>query len=155
MSKFQVGDKVKILGNIRQTGLEGFIESIDMYDVDLPHYNIMDINKKIIASDISENILESLEINMFEKVMIGSFDKDEAFIEMAGRLPRDPSGKCKLVVAVGDSERKIAHFHVFRSEKDKEEWKNGACLFFTANRYYDHSGNTETLTKDELQDLID
>lgn len=160
MSKFNIGDKVKILGNIKSTGLTGFIESVDMSDDNLPHYNIVDSNKKMIGYELPENILEAVESNMFEKVMFGNYldkdvNSDEAFMEMAGRLPRDPSGNCNLVVAVGDREKEIAHFHVFRSEADKEIWKNGACLYFTENRYYDHSGNTETLTKDELQDLID
>ena len=78
---------------------------------------------------------------------------DEAFLEMAGRLPRDKSGRCKLIVAVGADERNIAHFHVFRSENDLRAWKNGACLYFTENKYYDHSDNAETLTKDELKEL--
>jgi hypothetical protein len=59
---------------------------------------------------------------------------DEPFVEMAGRLPRDKSGRCKLVVAVGADERNIAHFHVFRSEEDLRAWKNGACLYFTKNK---------------------
>ena len=78
----------------------------------------------------------------------------EAFFEMAGRLPRDSSGRCSLVVAVGAKEKNIAHFHVFRTEEDKEAWIGGACLFFTENRYYDHARNQETLTKDEMRDLI-
>lgn len=113
--------------------------------------NFDDIMKMKI-DDNQDDIIKNTYGKDFDVMKI---EIDEAFVEMAGRLPRDQSGKCNLVVAVGDRERKIAHFHVFRSENDKEIWKNGACLFFTENRYYDHSGNTETLTKDELRDLID
>lgn len=79
---------------------------------------------------------------------------DEAFLEMAGRLPRDKSGRCNLAIAVGADERNIAHFHVFRSEEDLRAWRHGACLYFKENKYYDHSNNTETLTKDELNDVV-
>ena len=76
------------------------------------------------------------------------------FQEMAGSLPRDKSGRCKLIVAVGRNERNIAHFHVFRNNEDLQKWRNGACLYFTKNKYYDHSNNTETLTRDELKELV-
>lgn len=76
------------------------------------------------------------------------------FQEMAGRLPRDKTGNCNLIIAVGGNEGTIPHFHVFRKEEDLESWRNGACLFLTDNSYFDHSGNTETLTKDELAQVI-
>ena len=76
------------------------------------------------------------------------------FQEMAGRISKDKTGKCNLIIAVGDGERTVPHFHVFRSEEDLHKWRNGACLFFTKNRYYDHSGNTETLTKKELEQVV-
>lgn len=78
----------------------------------------------------------------------------EAFRNLVRRIPGDKSEKCKLAVAVGPYEGHTAHFHVFRSEEDLREWKNGACLCFTGNRYYDHQDNAETLTKDELNILI-
>lgn len=154
MNKFNVGDKVKILGNMRYTGIEGFIESIDFSDESLTRYNIKKYDSSIIPLPISENILKKMEINEFEKVMFTN-EYDEAFMEMAGRLPIDPSGKCNLIVAVGANERNIAHFHVFRKEEDKKSWKNGACLYYTENKYYDHKDNDKTLTKDELKELID
>ena len=93
------------------------------------------------------------EMEEFLNEMISERD-NEAFFEMAGRIPRDQSGRFKLVIAVGSYERNIAHFHVFRSEEDLKSWKNGACLFFTENKYYDHSDNTETLTRDELKEVV-
>jgi hypothetical protein len=33
--------------------------------------------------------------------------------------------------------------------------KNGACLFFKENRYYDHGRNTETLSESELLSVIE
>lgn len=105
-----------------------------------------------------EPILEpkSKELKFFESMLNQAIadHNNEAFFEMAGRLPRDKTGRCKLVIVVGGNERNIAHFHVFRSEEDLRAWRNGACLYFEENKYYDHSNNTETLTRDELKDLI-
>lgn len=155
MNKFNIGDQVKILGHIKQTGIIGIIESIDVESNVAPMYSIKDNNGYCIKN-ISENILEKVEMNIFEKVMFEQEQSNsEAFFEMSGRLPRDPSGRCKLVIAVGGREKNIAHFHVFRSEEDKEAWKNGACFFFTENRYYDHRDNAETLTEDELEELVE
>lgn len=58
MNKFNVGDKVKILGNMRYTGIEGFIESIDFSDESLTRYNIKKYDSSIIPLPISENILK-------------------------------------------------------------------------------------------------
>lgn len=84
---------------------------------------------------------------------------DEAFVEMAGRIPGeirvDVKGKKVLLVAVGANEtRGVAHFHVFRNSIDLRNWKNGACLMFTENKYFDHTNNTETLDKDEIGSLV-
>lgn len=76
--------------------------------------------------------------------------------KMAGRIPGMimVDGKPSLIVAIGDSERNVQHFHVFRSDKDLHGWRNGACLMFTDNRYFDHSNrNNETLTKHEINAL--
>lgn len=83
----------------------------------------------------------------------------EPFFEMAGRIPEDikvdVKGKHILIVAVGNNEsRGVKHFHVFRSTKDLNAWKHGACLMFEENKYFDHKHNSETLTKDELEALI-
>lgn len=86
-------------------------------------------------------------------------DVDEAFFEMAGRIPGElkvyKKGGDILIIAVGaDETRGEAHFHVFRSKKDLRAWKNGACLMFKENKYFDHGDNRETLTKDELNTMI-
>lgn len=77
--------------------------------------------------------------------------------EMAGRLPDDIQvDKHKiLIVAVGSDELNgIPHFHVFRSDKDKKTWSNGACIMFKHNTYFDHKHNQETLSEDELNTLV-
>ena len=85
--------------------------------------------------------------------------KDKYFFEMAGRIPGELKvyDKCGdiLIIAVGaDETGGEAHFHVFRSKKDLRAWKNGACLMFKENRYFEHGDNRETLTKDELNAVI-
>lgn len=79
--------------------------------------------------------------------------------EMAGRIPGeikvDKKGKNVLYVAVGDKEaRGLAHFHVFRSKNDLEHWRNGACILFKYNQYFDHSRNAETLNREEMIVLV-
>lgn len=81
------------------------------------------------------------------------------FQEMAGRIPGQikvyKKGGDILIIAVGGREnRGESHFHVFRSEKDFKAWKNGACLLFKENKYFDHKDNVETLSKDELATMI-
>ncbi|MDE7354444.1 MAG: hypothetical protein K2O06_15540 [Acetatifactor sp.] len=113
-------------------------------------------NKKGGKSMSKLNKDELMNSKLFESTLnqvIADYN-DEPFFEMAGRLPKDKSGVCSLVVAVGGNERNIAHFHVFRSEEDLRAWRNGACLYFTENKYYDHSNNAETLTRDELKELV-
>lgn len=86
-------------------------------------------------------------------------DRDEPPLttyKMAGRIPGMimVDGKPGLIVAIGDSERNVQHFHVFSSDNDLHGWRNGACLMFTDNRYFDHSNrNNETLTKHEINAL--
>lgn len=81
---------------------------------------------------------------------------DEAFFEMAGRIPGEvkiPNKPKKpgLIIAVGaDENRGEAHFHVYRNKVDWRAWKNGACLLFKDNKYFDHGNNRETLDRDEL-----
>lgn len=78
--------------------------------------------------------------------------------EMAGRIPGElkVGKKGILIIAMGANEdRGEAHFHVFRSKKDWKAWKNGACLLFNENKYFDHADNRETLTRDEMKTLVE
>jgi hypothetical protein len=84
---------------------------------------------------------------------------DEVFVEMAGRIPGEVKlpGKPEgygLIIAVGDYEKDIRHFHVFRNDDDRQAWRNGACLLFEENKYYGHGYNTETLEEDELNAVM-
>jgi len=84
-------------------------------------------------------------------------DELQCIYEMAGRLPDNihVDKHRILIVAVGSDELMgNPHFHVFRSDKDKKNWRNGACLMFKDNKYFDHANNTETLDEDELKSLI-
>ena len=81
------------------------------------------------------------------------------FQEMAGRIPGqvkvDKKEQEIMILAVGSDETGgVAHFHVFRSEKDLRAWKNGACIMFEENKYFDHGDNSETLTKDEMSAMV-
>lgn len=159
--EFIVGNKVRVTGGTLK-GLEGFIvecgelhnygyELVDrIYKVEVPSRN----NNVI---EIREGILEHVDGAFFEECMHGintELANNPLLYKMAVRVPKDLSGNCNIVIAVGARERNIAHFHVFRNEKDYESWKNGACLFLQKNKYYDHSNNTETLTKKELEEVI-
>lgn len=51
-----------------------------------------------------------------------------------------------LFIAVEDcSIEQIPHIHVFKKLKDVILWKNGACLLFEENKYFDHLFNHERL----------
>lgn len=81
------------------------------------------------------------------------------FQEMAGRIPGqvevDEKEQEIMILAVGGDETGgVTHFHVFRSEKDLRAWKNGACIMFKENKYFDHGDNSETLTKDEMSAMV-
>jgi len=83
----------------------------------------------------------------------------EAFFEMAGRIPEEvkiPNKPKKpgLIIAVGQDERDIAHFHVFKTKNDWKNWVNGACLFYDKNAYFDHGRHKETLDRDELNAVV-
>lgn len=80
------------------------------------------------------------------------------YYEMVGRLPEEikVGKKGILIVAIGaDENRGEAHFHIFRNKNDWKTWKNGACLLFKENKYFDRAGNRETLTRDELEALVE
>lgn len=184
MSKFNIGDKVKILGNIKSTGLVGFVESIDMYDEDLPHYNIVDSNKNMIGYLISENILELVESNIFEKVMDGShFDKDnhfnefgewtyfapdnvtadDFFKEMAEIYPKYneehniKTNRFKVCVFEG-TEGPIPHVHVYFDQKDTKNHgniKSVAYICLATPKYApQHEKETKILNYQERKALV-
>ena len=147
MNKFNVGDKVKILGNMRYTGIEGFIESIDFSDESLTRYNI--------KLPISENILEKMEINEFEKVMFTS-NYDELFMEMA----TVKWGFMSIKLAIYGKERSgYPHFHFFKGLKPEggipDEYRNGGgCLCIESPNYFIHENHVDTLTPKEIKGLI-
>ena len=83
--------------------------------------------------------------------------KDWEYIpEMAGRVPglAEVPKQQGFIICVGDGERDIRHFHIFRNNNDKIAWMNGACLFFSENSYYDHGKNRATLSDDELKAVV-
>ena len=98
--------------------------------------------------------------SIFEDESDSPDEKWEYTTEMAGRISGRVKvrGKSKdegLIIAMGADERDIEHFHVFRKDADKKAWKNSACLMLKDNSYYDHSDHKETLTKDELDAVIE
>jgi hypothetical protein len=131
--------------------VENYLEEIEFPDIflessHLPTYSddyMEGVRNHMIEAGIDPNINDPMDYIYFQ--------------EMAGSLPEikvDPKGKHILIVAVGSDEtRGLPHFHVFRSLEDKKKWRNGACLIFNQNRYFDHDGNNETLTRDELRIL--
>lgn len=107
-----------------------------------------DLYNKIIC--IENNIIErGIKIHNDTSIFDYSY-----FYEMAGRLPRDISGNFNFIVTVGQDERTIPHFHIFWNEEDEKKWRNGACLMFTENAYFDHSNNRKTLNRKELAALV-
>ena len=175
MKEFKIGDNVEII-NGSNKGRKGIITETMQTGFDDPINNIParigykvlfensdddiitnDYNLKYPGEDGKTNIFkENLEIYMNENE---NNDYDEAFMEMAGRIPGEVKipGKPKkhgLIIAVGADEQTHPHFHVFKNENDKKKWEDGACLFFTGNKYYDHGKNRETLDKDELNAVI-
>lgn len=107
-----------------------------------------DLYNKIIC--IENNIIErGIKIHNGTSIFDYSY-----FYEMAGRLPRDRSGNFNFIVAVGCDEGTVPHFHVFWNEIDMKGWRNGACLMFTENAYYDYSNNRKTLNRKDLIALV-
>lgn len=173
MSKFNIGDKVKVIQGKFKDNI-GIIQSLNesYYPGQInPKYDVhLEDGTHINDIPLNEDMLEKVELNSFEQSlletqMIHSITCDiadnEAFFEMAGRIPGEVKipGKPKdpgLIIAVGAREnRGEAHFHIYRCKKDLEAWKNGACLLFKENRYFDHALNKETLTEDELNAVIE
>ena len=108
-------------------------------------------NETGISYNCIEEYLVPTNYNLIEKGNPGILT-----FTMAGRIPGKifVDKKPKLIVAVGDNERNVAHFHVFRSDKDLRSWNNGSCIMFTENRYFDHGKrNKEILTRHELNAL--
>jgi hypothetical protein len=60
-----------------------------------------------------------------------------------------------LIIAVGENEGTVPHFHVYRSELDFNRWENGACLLMLDNCYFDHGSNCGRLSKEELDIVIE
>ena len=169
MNKFNIGDKVKITNGSFEN-MSGTIEGIDGCDADVENglfyeYLVrLENTEKLFPVMILESNLEKIESNIFEQSLMdfqSSLEDDEAFFEMAGRIPGEVKipGKPKdpgLIIAVGSDENKgEAHFHVFRNKIDWKQWKNGACLLFKDNKYFDHGNNRETLEEDELTAVIE
>lgn len=103
--------------------------------------------------------IECVDTGEIVDVLESKLEYDDCFMEMAGRIPGEAKlpGKQRssgLIIAMGDGEQEIRHFHVYRTDNDKQRWANGACLFLNENRYYDHGKNRETLTEDELNAVI-
>ena len=124
-----------------------------MYDEDI------DIMNMEIDDDV---YMEGVRNHMIEAGIDPAINDPKDYIyfqEMAGRLPDikvDKKGKKILIIAIGAREnRGEAHFHVYRSETDLEQWKNGACLLFKDNKYFDHADNSEALTRDELFAIVE
>ena len=126
---------------------------------------------KIVSIDREKNHLTNVYTIQFENAdnlptKTGRYDEgdlefasQEYLTEMAGRIPGVSKipGKPKkpgLFIVMGGDEKSIQHFHVYRNGNDMRAWKNGACLFFKENRYYDHGDNKETLDKDELAAVV-
>lgn len=116
-----------------------------------------------LPEDVIKNIYMEGLINHMVEAGIDPATHDPAnyiyFQEMAGRIPGEikvyKKGKEILIVAVGaDESRGEAHFHIFKSNNDFKAWKNGACLLFKDNRYFDHDTHIDTLSKDEMNALV-
>lgn len=157
MSKFKLGDKVKVLGNNKYTGLVGFIECIDDSDNSKIMYNIMDINNNTIAKCLSEHLLEKQEITLFESVMIGvnetinhykelkeqfgtwlyfapeNVTPNEFFREMAEIYPKYNDdhnikrNRFKVTIVQG-GEGSVPHIHVYFEHKGSKEDVTYICL---------------------------
>lgn len=165
MAKYNIGDKV-----IVPNGHHGTITSVIKMPVNISEETLEKYQEyEVLIEETNAKFVycnQQLELekcpNLFEYYLNKSSDNDgnsEAFFEMAGRIPGeikvDKKGKSILIIAVGaDETRGVAHFHIFRNKNDLKAWKNGACLMFTDNKYFDHSNNNETLTKDELDTVI-
>ena len=106
--------------------------------------------------------MEGVMRQMIDSGIDPSTNNPEDYIyyqEMAGRIPGqvevDEKEQEIMILAVGGDETGgVAHFHVFRSEKDLRAWKNGACIMFEEVKYFDHGDNSETLTKDEMSAMV-
>jgi len=139
-----VGETTKIVG----FNMSGSLDTYDESEKVTKFYQSINVGR---LSDILESILPDVDDLRGMRI--------EYIREMAGRIPglTQLPGKSKregLIIAMGDQERSLQHFHVFRNDLDKQNWRNGACLLFKENRYYDHGRNTATLDEDELISVV-
>lgn len=154
-NKFDLRNKVTITQGPYK-GKIGLICDI-LYDENTGRYkyriNTIEDNDYLIdEDDISEG---KYHFENFMRSKIRLYDEPMSIYEMAGRLKEVPvkgtKNKKTLIIAVGsDENRGQAHFHVFRNSNDVRDWKNGACICFDKNQYFDHKNHNEILTKDEL-----
>lgn len=178
MSKFKENDRVVVvtegkyqggIGTVEQVRGERCLVKIDrcvLFDntviIDESALRMAELADEYMDDDF-ELKLEGIRNHLRESDIILEADAnllDYAYYqEMAGRIPGQLKvGKKRgiLIVAMGANEsRGEAHFHVYRSEKDLKAWKNGACLMFKENKYFDHADNKETLTRDEMKTLME
>lgn len=168
MAKFKIGTRVKIMKGTWK-GECGVIDEI-VRESDAPNgiearYNVAVLGHPygiwVNESLLSKRCMPRIPKRSLGKYIDHKYNRQEQILtfECASRL-----GECVkipgrpdlpgLIIAVGSHERSVPHFHVFRSEEDWINWSNGASLFFTENKYFDHKNNSNELTQEELDAVV-
>lgn len=178
MSKFKENDRVVIksgpytgqCGKYKYTNEICFVETDDgkqllVHESALKFEDLMNepIDEPVYTDQDEHQLkLECIKNNLMENGIVFTEKTNlldySYYYEMAGRIPGElrVGKKGILIVAMGANEdRGEAHFHIFRNKNDWKAWKNGACLLFKENKYFDHANNRETLTRDEMKTLVE
>lgn len=132
-------DGVKeIVGHYMGYFTETYEENMQRYINESGIFNGLD-NDKVTA--ITESVTTDNEVNYYN-----------LFCE-SGQLPIKT--KNNLIIAVESSNRQ-PHFHIFRSEEDKKNWKNGIALNMTEESYYEFDDyNKDSLTAGEVKSIME
>ena len=158
--KFIIGEKIKVINGKFRYGEVGYVEKVIVHPdgKNVISVEFTDTTKTLLGLPERKKTIASFnegDIQDYDEYIAGDY-----ITEMAGRIPgvAKVPGKPKgygLIIAMGDKERSIRHFHIYRSQADKESWSNGACLYLNENKYYDHGRNKGTLDEDELLSVIE
>lgn len=154
--KFKVGDTVRIMAGTWKDDTGEILEQTDCFAGEFRY-------KVFLKEHPNENpvLIESV-IAHYQDCYLEGFEnvdhyKDgfEPFFEMSSIR----GGFKNIKLAVFGGEGDLPHFHFFHNVAadrgiPQEKAKGGGCLCILEPKYFMHSGHTETLTSDEIKELI-
>lgn len=171
MPKFNVNDRVRISSGIWK-GTAGIITEVLHESAGIQRYNVRTKEKPfglvLMETALQETgmvpYLESLEVeprwDWGDKPLDESCD---GIVSVGGKYYSEIAvmngdfNDIKLVVYAGENEK--PHFHFYKEHASDgtapiEYRRKGGCLCFDEAKYYVHGEHTETMTDDEISEMV-